>query len=147
MLFFPIKAENVNDDIILYIDKYLKTIINNTKRRFCKDQQKAQNYDIIFVELEKFQENLYFIDPRLEEVSCGHITFLDNNIPIQFFELEDAINQLTEKQKNVLIKNIVFEIPLYQIAREMGISTRMVEKHKSAALEHLRRRLRDYEKT
>ena len=146
MLFFPLKAENVSDEIIEYIDKYLKTIISNTQRRFCKDQQKAQKYDIIFVELEKFQENLYFIDSDLEEVNCGHIEFANNNISIQQIELEEAISQLTAKQKNVLIKNVLFEIPLYQIAKEMGISTRMAEKHKSLALKYLRRRLHDYEK-
>lgn len=53
----------------------------------------------------------------------------------------DALRSLTEKQRLVLLKNVVLKIPMKQIALELGISISMVKKHKDKAIRVIKRRM------
>ena len=62
-------------------------------------------------------------------------------IPVLNPELADALRSLTEKQRLVLLKNVVLKIPMKQIALELGISISMVKKHKDKAIRVIKRRM------
>ena len=52
------------------------------------------------------------------------------------------IMRLTEKQREVLLKNVVLGIPMEEIARQMGIRENKVYKHKKNALLALAERMK-----
>ena len=76
---------------------------------------------------------------------CDYIEVRGVKIPVFNTRLAEALNELTEDQKTVLLQNVILKIPLNQIADDFGISTRMVEKHKHNALLFLKRRLIHHE--
>ena len=124
--------ENITSELLDYVDKYLKTVISNTKRRY---------YGIVFVELDKYAEDLHYDDPGLEKALCQLIDVQGIKIPVLNPELADALRSLTETQRLVLLKNVALKIPLKQIALELGVSIGMVEKHKKNAICAIKRRM------
>lgn len=72
---------------------------------------------------------------------CDYIEVRGVRIPVFNTQLAEALNELTEAQKTILLQNVVLKIPLKQIADDLGISSRMAEKHKHNAIRFLKRRL------
>ena len=66
----------------------------------------------------------------IEHLLCDYIEVRGVKIPVFNTRLAEALNELTEDQKTVLLQNVILKIPSNQIADDLGISTRMVEKHK-----------------
>ena len=61
------------------------------------------------------------------------------------FESEILFKQimhLTEKQREVLLKNVVLDIPMEKIAQQMKIQENKVYKHKKNALSALAKRIK-----
>ena len=119
--------EDITSELLDYVDKYLKTVISNTKRRYYRNKKRPRKYGIVFVELDKYAEDPHYDDPELEKVLCQLIDVQGVKIPVLNPELADALRSLTETQRLVLLKNVVLRIPLKQIALELGISIGMVE--------------------
>ena len=128
--------EDITSELLDYVDKYLKTVISNTKRRYYRNKKRSLKYGIVFVELDKYAEDLHYDDPGIEQALCQWI-----KIPVLNPELADALRSLTEKQRLVLLKNVVLKIPMKQIALELGISISMVKKHKDKAIRVIKRRM------
>ena len=133
--------EDITSELLDYVDKYLKTVISNTKRRYYRNKKRPRKYGIVFVELDKYAEDLHYDDPELEKVLCQWIDMQGIKIPVLNPELADALRSLTEKQRLVLLKNVVLKIPMKQIALELGISISMVKKHKDKAIRVIKRRM------
>lgn len=133
--------EDITSELLDYVDKYLKTVISNTKRRYYRKAKRSREYGIVFVELDKYAEDLRYDDPGFEQVLCQLIDVQGVKIPVLNPDLADALRNLTETQRLVLLKNVVLKIPLKQIALELGISIGMVEKHKKNAIRAIKRRL------
>ncbi len=136
--------EDISDGLLHYVDKYLKTVINNTKRRYYRNKARSSKHGISFVELGKYVEDLYYDDPGFEQVHCQLIDVQGIKIPVLNPELADALRSLTEKQRFVLMKNVVLNVPMKQIALELGISISMVVKHKYNAIQAVKRRMDSY---
>ena len=49
---------DINEDLIHYIDRYLKKVIINAKRRYYRYKNKKEKYGVIFVDLDSFEEEL-----------------------------------------------------------------------------------------
>lgn len=133
--------EDISEELLHYVDKYLKTVIKNTKRRYYRNRGRFRKYGIIFVELDKYAEDLHYDDPGFEQALCQLIDVQGIKIPVLNPELADALRSLTEPQRLVLLKNVVLKIPMKQIALELGISIGMVEKHKNNAIRAIKRRI------
>lgn len=133
--------EDISDELLHYVDKYLKTVISNTKRRYYRNKKRSLKYGIVFVELDKFVEDLHYDDPGIEQAHCQLIDVQGLKIPVLNSELADSLRNLTEKQRLVLLKNVVLKIPMKQIALELGVSIGMVEKHKKNAIRAIKRRM------
>lgn len=138
-------VNDIDDEILEYIDKYLKTVIINSKKRYYKNHSRLKKKGIVFVELDKYAENLRYDEKGFEDALCQYIDVKGVKIPVYEPKLAEALRSITESQRTVLIQNVVFDIPMKQIALELGISKRMVEKHKHNALQAVKRRLLDYE--
>lgn len=79
------------------------------------------------------------------DVTSQYIEVKGVKIPVFNTKLSEALNELTETQRTILLQNVILKIPLNQIADELGISTRMTEKHKHNAIMFLKRRLIHHE--
>lgn len=132
-------AENIPEELIGYVDGYIKTVIKNTKKRFYKQKTRYKKYGLVFVELDKYTENLRYEDPGFERALHQDIDVTGVKIPILNPELADALRGLTEAQRVVILKNAFLNVPIKTIASELGISCRMVEKHKHNAIESIKR--------
>lgn len=137
--------DDITDDLIRYIDRYQRRVIINTKRKFYRNSSKPQSRGIVFIELEECTDSLWSNDPGIERLLCDYIEVKSVKIPVFNTKLSEALNELTETQRTVLLQNIILKIPLNQIADELGISTRMAEKHKHNAIIFLKRRLIHHE--
>ena len=133
--------EDISEELLDYVDKYLKTVISNAKRRYYRKTKRPRKYGIVFVELDKYAEDLHYDEPGFEQALCQMIDVQGVKIPILNPELADTLRSLTETQRLVLLKNVVLKIPMKQIALELGISIGMVEKHKNNAIRIIKRRM------
>lgn len=132
-------AEDIPEELLGYVDGYIKTVIKNTKKRFYKQKTRYKKYGLVFVELDKYAENLRYEDPGFERTLHQEIDVAGAKIAIFNPELADALRGLTEAQRVVLLKNAFLNVPIKQIASELGISCRMVEKHKHNAIQAIKR--------
>ena len=133
--------EDISLELLDYVDKYLKIVIGNTKRRYYRNKKRPHKYGIVFVELDKYAEDLHYDDPGFEQVLCQLIDVQGIKIPVLNPELADALRSLKETQRLVLLKNVVLNVPMKQIALELGVSIGMVEKHKNNAIRAIKRRM------
>ena len=133
--------EDISEELLDYVDKYLKTVISNAKRRYYRKTKRPRKYGIVFVELDKYAEDLHYDEPGFEQALCQLIDVQGVKIPILNPELADTLRSLTETQRLVLLKNVALKIPLKQIALELGVSIGMVEKHKKNAICAIKRRM------
>lgn len=130
----------ITDQIRRYADAYIKQVVNYSQKGFFKVKYKHTNYGI---EFESFNENICYGAKYTDEIVVHSRKIVVGNavIGIDSEELYEALLLLTEKQREVLIKNIVLDIPASQIASQMGIRTNKVYKHRTAALNKIRRYL------
>lgn len=133
--------EDISEELLDYVDKYLKTVISNAKRRYYRKTKRPRKYGIVFVELDKYAEDLHYDEPGFEQALCQLIDVQGVKIPILNPELADTLRSLTETQRLVLLKNVALKIPMKQIALELGVSIGMVEKHKKNAICAIKRRM------
>lgn len=60
---------------------------------------------------------------------------------IERSELSEALDALTTIQRDVIMRSVFTDITQEQLSKEYGITKRMVQKHKAAAIRNLRRLL------
>ena len=44
--------EDITSELLDYVDKYVKTVISNSKRRYYRNKKRPRKYGIVFVELD-----------------------------------------------------------------------------------------------
>ena len=144
MEIIEIKSTDITIELRHYIDKYLKTVIINVKKRFYRKASYLKKYGIVFVELDKYSDNIRYDEPGFNKVSCQFIKVDNYRIPVYNEDLAEALISLTDIQRLILIKNVVLEIPLSSLSKELKISKRMIEKHKHNAIQFIKRRMSYY---
>lgn len=126
---------DLDDETVLYIDKYFKKVIINAKKqylnRLAKDTKIILNY---MEELRINESNFYGIEDLTYE------EFKIDNMGVRIYDenIANALKQMNYKQQYVIIKDFFFDVPLDKIAKELNVSTRMVNKYKKSALKILR---------
>ncbi len=133
-------SEDISEETIHYIDKYIKTSINNVKRDFFKRQKRQA--EIPLSSLEYIEFDIPYIDTNFD--ISEYIYENDIIVPIYDPLLANALKSLTQYQKIVLLRNVIMQIPLKEIAVYLGISLSMVKKHKHNALEKIRRSMKNH---
>ncbi len=133
-------TQDIDEKILRYFDAYIKQTLKYTKIDYIKKQSQSREYADL---LKKREEKMYSADKaEYDRYIFGEIR-LDEYI-IEF-ESEVVFNQimlLTDKQREVLLKNVVLGIPIEEIAGQMGIRENKVYKHKRNALSILAERMK-----
>lgn len=80
-------------------------------------------------------------DDDFEKVCTTYITVKDIPIPVHDPDLAEALLDLTEVQRMVVLRSIVLGDKLADIAKEIGVSVQMISKHKIKALRVIKERM------
>ena len=115
---------DINKEMILSADSYLRTVIINKKRHYIR----------------RIYNDSYF-----NSVGVTYFYIKGQHIPIRIPEIAEALSELPEIHLQILLQSEVLQITIEEIAKEFGISKRMVYRYKHNAIEELRRKLKDYE--
>ncbi len=137
---------DINEEIIKSADSYLRTVIINRKRYYIRNKTKLLRHGITLFELDKYESNLSYYDKHFESIEAITFYIRGNYIPIHIQEIAEALNDLNEIQLQVLMQTAVLKIPIEVIAKELGVSKRMVNIYKRKAIEKVRKRLINFEK-
>lgn len=128
----------LNVDDLEYIDRYIKRTITNVKHSYFHNLYNDKTArDVSIEEVSNNKDYAITIGDPPSEIYVIH----ESRIPICDPNLSEALNSLTERQRTVLLQNIVLQIPIKEIAGELGISVRVTVQHKQRAISAMKRSL------
>lgn len=134
---------DIHIEVINTADRYMKTVLINTKNRYFRVLRKLERNGITVFELERYETNLTYEENGFKEIDSECFMVGNEPILIEKSELTDALLCLTPLQLQILLKNVLLEKSHDELAAEYGVTKRMIRKHKHIALEKLKRRLTD----
>lgn len=132
---------DIHIEVIDTADKYMKGVLINTKRRYFRILRRLERDGITILELEKYESNLAYEEKGYHRVDSECFVVGNDTIVMERSELTDALLSLTHIQRDIFMKSVFTNYTQKELAKEYGITVRMVQKHKSAAIAKLRRRL------
>ena len=133
---------DIDDRIIRYFDAYIKQTLKYTKIDFIKQHSKNREYEDLLTERKLRSETEGILE--CDRYILGEIKVGDCMVGFESENLFNHIMCLTDKQREVLLKNVVLDIPMEKIAKQMGIGENKVYKHKKRALSTLAERVKTY---
>lgn len=136
---------DINSEIKICADSYLRTVIINKKRHYIRKITKLSRHGISLLELEKFESNLTYNDSYFNRIGTTYFCIKGQHIPIRIPELAEALSELPEIHLQVLLQTVILKIPIEDLAKEFGVTKRMINIHKRNAIQELRKKLKDYE--
>lgn len=132
---------DIHIEVIDTADKYLKGVLINTKHRYFRILRRHERDGITIFELEKYESNLAYEENGYHGVDSECFVVGNDTIVMEKSELTEALFSLTPIQRDILLRSVFTTISQKELAKEYGITVRMVQKHKFAAIAKLRRRL------
>lgn len=108
---------------------FLKTCVRNS----CLNYIKHQNYEMDYVESYKARSPAYEIDPDM-------VYTLEELYDLLYQTLE----KLPENYRTVFVKHFFEGKTHVEIARDMGLSVKSIDRYKQKVMEILRHELKDY---
>ncbi|MBR3933901.1 MAG: sigma-70 family RNA polymerase sigma factor [Clostridia bacterium] len=133
--------EDITFEHIEFCDKYIKKTISNQKHKYYRSDNLAKKYDVIFVDLDCVEEEITCVDSDLEAIGCIYLRVKDVDIPVHNHELAKVLIDLTDKQRTVVLRNIVLGETLTEIAKDLGFSVSMARKLRNKALKNIKERM------
>lgn len=131
------KTENWSK-VLEELDQYEK----NNERRHAKHRA---GLDITLADREPYEDELY---RTADVLKLGHSENWDDSLvkkteelyqlPLDY-DVSMAVQELTILQQEVLLKNVVLDIPTKTLAKNMRCTVRNVTKHRQRAIEKIRR--------
>lgn len=132
---------DISDEVVDTAHKYFISVLVNKKfRNFRVNKSK-----------EKHRRSVLPLEQVAEIIGCEELGYrtVDRKcyrvgnilVFIEKSELSDALDALTTMQRDIIMRSVFTNITQEQLSIEYGISKRMVQKHKAAAIRNLRRLL------
>lgn len=126
---------DLDDETVLYIDKYFKKVIINAKKQYLNRLAKETKIILNYMEELRINESDFY---GIEDLTYEEFKIDNMSVRIYNENIANALKQMNYKQQYVIIKDFFFDVPLDKIAEELNVSTRMVNKYKKSALKILR---------
>lgn len=136
---------DINKEVILSADSYLRTVIINKKRHYIRRITKLSRHGIAMLELEKYESNLICNDSYFSTSGVTYFSVNGQHIPIRIPEISEALSELSEIHLQIILQSAVLQITIEDMAKEFGISKRMIYRYKHDAIVELRKKLKNYE--
>ena len=131
--------EEVNDAVIVYVDKYLKLLMSNVKYSFLEKYNNSERPIYNCVYLKENDIRFSYCDQKIEKILCNTFSVEDMEITVNDDALSDCLNNLSNREREIVLRNVVLRTPLKEIAADMGLSERMVKYCKKKALEKMKK--------
>ncbi len=139
-----IDFKEITFDKIDFFDRYVKKVISNAKYHYTK-KSSSEKYNIYFLNMDDLTSLSTDIDEVYQTVITTYITINEVRIPILNPDVAEALFKLNNKQRTVILRNVVLGDSLTTISKDMNISIPMVFKHKEKALEILKKDVKKHE--
>ncbi len=135
-------ADQIDERILKYVNAYIKQVVNNSQKNYFRTTLRHTRYAITF---EEYNDNINYSENECVnfEIPIRYFDFNEIRIGVESKELYNALTILTPKQQEVLLKNVVLDIPMKDVAAQMGITLSKAYKHKRNAVKILQRSLND----
>ena len=136
------KIVQIDKCMLNYANAYIKQVVNNSQKNYFRSKLRHTKFNFSF---EEYNDNINYFENENQEidVTLQFVEFDMFRISIESDKLYEAINKLSDKQLEVIIKNIILDIPMQDVAAQMKISLGKAYKQKRNAINILRRRLKD----
>lgn len=132
---------DISDEVVDTAHKYLISVMLNKKFRLFRIIKKEERYGKSFLEIEKVAEIIGYEELGYRKVDRKCYPVGNKLVLLERSELTEALDALTPMQLNVILRSVFSEITQEELAKEYGVSKRMIQKHKAAAIKNLRRLL------
>lgn len=136
-----LSIDDITNEHIDFCDSYIKKVITNAKRYSYRQKNKNKKFRIIVLDLETQSKYLQFEEKGYADIFTTYIPVSKTIIPVHNFDLAKAIFELSQIQRETILRNIVLGDKLTDIAKENGVSASMVSKHKKRALKIIKQRM------
>ena len=134
--------EDIDNDMLEYADCFFRTVIMNVKRNYLRRLNRSKKHGITFTDIDQMKYD--YADTADFTLDFYYSFTVEGvEIPIYNIELAEAIKQLPELQRNVLLKHIVLGVPLCTIADELDISYPTVRRYERRALNFIKERMEE----
>lgn len=124
--------QDVDEHMLNYVNAYIKQVISNAQKHYFRTSLKHTRFDVSF---EPYSDDICYSEDNNIQNDCRLLTV--DNIAMFHIESEPLYRELiklTAKQKEVILKSIVLDIPMEIVAAQMGISVGKAYKHRRNAL-------------
>ncbi len=132
--------EDLTYEQLEFCDKYIKQTISNARAEYYREKYKDGRQEYIILDYDTFEEVITdFVSNNIPVYinACGV------SIPVYNHDLAEAILELRDKEREIILRNIVLGDTLKDIANDLGVTFQMVSKYKIKAIKNLRKRMLD----
>lgn len=132
---------DISDEVVDTAHKYFISVLVNKKFRNFRATKSKEMHRRSVLPLEQVAEIIGCeeLGYRTVDRKCYRVGNI--LVFIEKSELSDALDALTSMQRDIIMRSVFTNITQEQLSIEYGISKRMVQKHKAAAIRNLRRLL------
>ena len=100
---------DIRIEVIETADKYIKTVLINTKKRYFRVLRKMERNGITVFELEKYETNLAVEESGFAKIDNECFVIGGETIAMEKSELTEALRSLTPIQLDILLKSVILE--------------------------------------
>ena len=135
----------ITDDVIIYVDKYIKLLMSNVKYSFLEKFNAEQKLICNYIQIKENDIRFSYQDAGIEKILSDIYVVESTEIIIKNSRMAECLNNLTYREREVILRNVVLKTPLKKIAFDIGVSERMVKYYKKSALNKMRKELENNE--
>ena len=135
----------ITDDVIIYVDKYIKLLMSNVKYSFLEKFNAEQKLICNYIQIKENDIRFSYQDAGIEKILSDIYVVESTEIIIKNSRMTECLNKLTDRERDVILRNVVLKTPLKKIAFDIGVSERMVKYYKKSALNKMRKELESNE--
>lgn len=135
----------ITDDVIVYVDKYIKLLMSNVKYSFLEKFNAEQKLICNYIQIKENDIRFSYQDAGIEKILSDIYVVESTEIIIKNSRMAECLNNLTYREREVILRNVVLKTPLKKIAFDIGVSERMVKYYKKSALNKMRKELENNE--
>lgn len=110
---------DIDEELKLSADSYLRTVIINKKRHYIRRITKLSRNGIMFLELEKFEINLTYVDNCFSKIGTTYFYARGKWVPIKTPELAEALSKLSELYLHIILQRLILNVRIEDISKNM----------------------------
>lgn len=122
--------EEIDENVIYYVDKYIKRMISNTKISYLRKDKCSSLPDSNLIYLMEAGYTFPYYDEKIFMMENTTYLIGGREVIIEDNRIAECLDKLSECEREVLLKSVVLKIPLDEIADTYNVSVRMIKYYK-----------------